>query len=318
MKVLFLVMKEQRVFLDNYYGAIGKHCDLDIRWLDDNQQGSLRKYFAEHIDVKAYDRIMLFLRFKKVIRQTSFVKKIPNLVFLEHDACQNYADCKYKGVFSAYYRKMPWARILCSGVSVTRRLREEGFDAHFVAKGYDEKLLSNLGFERDIELGFVGSTKNKLYRQRKVFLERLAEDEELLVARTESGEEYLRALNRILFFVSADIGFDEYMIKNFEAMACGCVLFAYDQGEEENEALGFIDMVNVVLYQDIPSFKKKLSKLRCDPDLAARIARNGQTLVEENYTFSRLGHDVVAALQAPLRSTQEASIRQKLRSYFGI
>ena len=66
-------------------------------------------------------------------------------------------------------------------------------------------------------------------------------------------------LNRIRFFVSADIGMGEYMIKNFEAMACGCVLLAYDQGELENEALGFIDMHNIVLYRRLDELRDKLS-----------------------------------------------------------
>ncbi len=60
------------------------------------------------------------------------------------------------------------------------------------------------------------------------------------------------------------------MIKNFEAMACGCVLLAFDQGAAENEALGFKDMVNVVFYKDIPQLQQKLSQLRANPQLAGR------------------------------------------------
>jgi hypothetical protein len=54
------------------------------------------------------------------------------------------------------------------------------------------------------------------------------------------------------------------MIKSFEAMACGCVLLAFDQGAAENQALGFKDMVNVVFYKDIPQLQEKLSVLHSD------------------------------------------------------
>lgn len=318
MKVLFLVQKEQRIILDEFYDAIGAHCDMDIRWLTSAEQDNLKKYFKQHVDTAEYDRIMLFLRFKKEIRQVAFIKTIPNVVFLEHDAYQNFIDCKYKGKFSKHYKQLPWARILTSGAVVTNRLQTEGYDAVFVPKGYDQQLLYNMNLERDIELGFVGSIKSATYSQRKEFLEQLAAQEDMLLTRTKSGDEYLQTLNRIRFFVSADIGMGEYMIKNFEAMACGCILFAYDQGHEENQAIGFEDMHNIVLYKDVESLKHKLAVLRADADLAAAIAKNGQKLAEEKYTFSQQGKAVVDALRAPLRKPAGLSFYQKIRRRLGL
>lgn len=317
MKVLFLVQKEQRIILDQFYDAIAENCDMDIRWLSSHEQAHLRQYFKKNVKTDKYDRIMLFLRFKKEIRQVGFIKTIPNLVILEHDAYQNYIDCKYKGRFSRHYQQLPWVRVLTSGATVTQRLQEEGFDAVFVPKGYDQKLLHNLDVQRDIELGFVGSIKSATYSQRKAFLEQLAEQEDLLITRTKSGDEYLQTLNRIRFFVSADIGMGENMIKNFEAMACGCVLFAYDQGEEENRVLGFKDMHNIVLYQNICDFKEKLNLLRSDKELCASIAKNGQELAEQRYTFTQLGKAVVNALQPALREQPTPTFFQKLRHRLG-
>lgn len=312
MKILFLVQKEQRIILDRFYDAIGAHCDMDIRWLTSAEQDNLKRYFKQHVDTANYDRIMLFLRFKKEIRQVAFIKTIPNLVFLEHDAYQNYIDCKYKNKFSKHYKRLPWARILTSGAVVTNRLKAEGYDAVFVPKGYDQQLLYDMNLQRDIELGFVGSIRSATYSQRKEFLEQLAEQEDMLITRTKSGDEYLQTLNRIQFFVSADIGMGEYMIKNFEAMACGCVLFAYDQGQEENEAIGFKDMHNVVLYKDITSLKNKLAVLRKDTELATAIAKNGQKLAEGNYTFAQQGKAVVDALYEPLRNRVNLSFYQRI------
>lgn len=301
MKVLFLVQKEQRVILDRLYSSIQQHSDCDIRWLDHDEQENLRRYFAKHVDTGAYDRILFFLRFKQEIRQVSFIRSVPNLVILEHDACQNYIPCKYTGRFSGYYRQLPWARIISSGFDVTKRLREEGFDAVFVPKGYDQTLLRDLGQPRDIELAFVGSVNGVAYSGRKALLDELSQVEKLLITRTKSGEDYLNTLNRIRFFVSADIGIGEYMIKNFEAMACGCVLFAFNQGESENQALGFIDMQNIVLYRDIADLRSKLDILRKAPETAHQIAQRGRALAESSYSFSQLGQDIVKAMAPPLR-----------------
>ena len=196
MKVLFLVQKDQRIILDRLYEAVGEHVDCDLRRLSGDEQAHLRDYFAA-IDVAAYDRILFFLRFKKEIKQVRFIRTVPNLVILEHDAYQNYVRGKYQGKFSRHYRALPWARVLSSGVMVSRRLREEGFDCVFVPKGYDETRLRNLGTPRDIELAFVGSTGSRVYQGRKTFLEELGRHEPLQVVRTASGEDYLAMLNRI-------------------------------------------------------------------------------------------------------------------------
>lgn len=318
MKVLFLVQKEQRVILDRLYNSIQQHSDCDIRWLDRDEQANLRRYFARCVDTGAYDRILFFLRFKQEIRQVSFIRSVPNLVILEHDAYQNYIPCKYTGCFSGHYRQLPWARIISSGFDVTERLRREGFDAVFVPKGFDQTLLRDLGQPRDIELAFVGSVNSVAYSGRKTLLDELSQVENLLITRTKSGDEYLNTLNRIRFFVSADVGMGEYMIKNFEAMACGCVLFAFNQGTSENQALGFIDMENIVLYRDIAELRSKLATLRNTPETAHRIAQNGRMLAESNYSFSQLGQDIVKAMIPPLRPPPTPGWFTTLRNHWGI
>jgi glycosyltransferase involved in cell wall biosynthesis len=137
------------------------------------------------------------------------------------------------------------------------------------------------------------------------------------VTRTKSGEEYCDTLNRIRFFVSADVGMGEYMIKNFEAMACGCVLFAYDQGDAENRALGLQDMQNVVFYSDIPQLQSKLAILRRDPDLAALIAINGRDLAVSQFGFGAIGARIVRELEPALRRQAPLSWIEKVRTALG-
>jgi glycosyltransferase involved in cell wall biosynthesis len=311
MKSLFLVQKEQRVILDRFYDSICRHLgDCELRRLSSSEQGDLRAYFND-IDLSAYDRVILFLRFKKEIKQVNFIRQIPNLVILEHDAYQNYIEGKYQGVFGKYYRQLPWARIINSGYQVSEKLRSEGFDSVFVPKGYDQKHLRNLHKCRDIELGFLGSVENKTYKKRKELLKSLSEAENLVIARTNSGDEYLAMLNRIKMFVGADIGFGEYMIKNFEAMACGCLLLTWDQGNRENRALGLEDMVNVVLFRDLDELRQKLTKLRSTPSLIEQIAARGQKLVEVQYGWEMLGQKVAEEIKKPLRE-------KTVKSFLGI
>ena len=110
----------------------------------------------------------------------------------------------------------------------------------------------------------------------------------------------------------------EFMIKNFEAMACGCVLLAFDQGEAESRALGLQDMHNIVFYRDIAQLQEKLALLRADPGLAASIARNGRDLAVSQFSFARVGQRIVEELQPPLRPRAALSLVERLRLKLGI
>jgi glycosyltransferase involved in cell wall biosynthesis len=316
MKLLLLVIKSQTVVLDSLYDAIADNADCDIHRLSSSEQSNLERYFKRHIELTKYDRIILFLRFKKESQQIAFVRTIPNLVILEHDACQNYISGRYQGAFSKYYQQLPWVRVLVSGAVITRRLQLEGIDAVFVPKGYDQRILTNLNKSREVELGFIGSLKSDAYTSRRAFLEQISEKENIRIQRTAPGYEYLQALNSIRFFISADIGIDEYMIKNFEAMACGCVLFAFNQGEEENNALGFKDMENIVLYNTIEDFHLKLAILRKNSELADSIAKSGQRLAEQRYSFSAIGQQIIRAIEPELNQSFQFFPRQSFGARF--
>lgn len=190
-------------------------------------------------------------------------------------------------------------------------MQAEDIDAVFVSKGYDEQMLRNTGSLRDIPLGFLGSLKSTEYAQRKALLESLSRRTGMLVTRTKSGAEYLETLNRIKIFVSADIGMNEFMIKNFEAMACGCVLLAWSQGEED-ELLGFEDMHNTVFYHSEEEAVEKIKLLQSDSELAERIASNGQEFAESRYSFARVGRTLASEIQREMRPWQPPSMFTRL------
>ncbi|MGN8274235.1 glycosyltransferase [Pseudomonas sp. SMV71] len=307
MKVMLLVMDEQRVILDRLYEVARDNCDDCVIYrLSKQQQMNLGPFLAS-VNYQDFDRVVIFSRVKRLVRQLNVLKCIPGLIFLEHDAYQNYMrESKYIGVYSRLYRRLPSSRALVSGAVVARRMQAEGIDAVFVSKGYDEQMLHNTGAVRDIPVGFLGSLKSTEYALRKALLESLARRTGMLVTRTESGREYLETLNRIKIFVSADLGMGEFMIKNFEAMACGCVLLAWSQGEED-KLLGFEDMENVVFYHDEDEAVQKLELLQREPELAARIASNGQAFAESRYSFARVGRDLAAEIQRQMRPWQPPS-----------
>ncbi|MVV50927.1 glycosyltransferase family 1 protein [Pseudomonas sp. PB120] len=312
MKVMLLVMDEQRVILDRLYEIVQQNCDDCVVYRLSKQQQMNLGPFLSSVNYQDFDRIVIFSRLKRLARQLSVLKCIRGLVFLEHDAYQNYMPAsKYQGLYSRLYSRLPSSRALVSGAVVARRLQAEDIDAVFVSKGYDEQMLRNTGGVRDIPIGFLGSLKSTEYAQRKAVLESLAKRTGLLVTRTKSGAEYMETLNRIRIFVSADIGMGEFMIKNFEAMACGCVVLAWSQGEED-DLLGFQDMHNTVFYRSEDEAVEKIRVLQSDPELAARIASNGQAFAESQYSFARVGRTLAEEIQREMRPWQPPSAFTRL------
>lgn len=302
MKVMMIVMDEQRVILDSLYEAISSSFDTctTLR-LDSDAQRNLSACFRQHNPL-AYERVVIFSRLKRLEPQTRLLRLIPNLIFLEHDACQNYmTESQNHGAYSRFYKAVPGCRVISSGFQVSEGLRRDGIDAHFVAKGFDGRLIKNRHGQRDIAAAFVGSIKHAVYRKRKQMLEDISHRAPLRVERTNSGEEYVAMLNRIRVFVSADSGMQEYMIKNFEAMAAGCILLAEDQGKRENEALGFRDMENVMLYRTADEAVKKLRMINEDPELGNCIARAGEVLAWEKFTFAKIGPQIAESIAKPLQ-----------------
>lgn len=299
MRVLVLTAEPRLPDFKSLYASLASHLEVDLRILQKEQQRDLKSYLRQ-IPLAGYERILLDLPFKNVYRQTRLLARLPHLTIYEQDACQNYLDSsRWKGKFSRFYRRLPGARIVVTGASVARRLAAEGFDATFIPKAYDPQdvFLEERG-PRDIELGFIGRTSSGAYAGRKALLDSLAACEPLQLLRSEPGDAYRHLLNRIRFFVSADVGLNEYMAKNFEAMACGCVLLAWRQGEEE-QAIGLEEGRHLLLYSSLDELRAHLERLRGDPALAERIAQEGRQFVESRLGFPALAARLADELRRP-------------------
>lgn len=287
--------------LDNspMWHALAERVEVDLRFLEKHQQKGLRAYFRG-IDTSEYDRIVLDLMFKHIYKQFRFLRSLPNLVVYEEDAYLEFMPrSKWVGFFSTFYRRLPGVRVINTGAWVTDTLVQQGVDANFVPKGFDAKRLFDRKLTRDIFLGFVGRLNSFAYAQRHQLLTELATLEPVRLMRTRMPDDYPELLNRIQCFVSADVGLQEYMAKNFEAMACGCLLFAKRQGRGEEEALGLISGVNVLLYDDLASLRSHIAWAQENPGEAISIALRGSQHVVANHEYSVLAGKVLSVLERP-------------------
>ncbi len=285
MRVLVLTSTPREPDNHLLWKGLARFAEVEVRYIDRAQQKRLGSILRA-IDATAFDRVVVDLLFRYVHKQVRILRRMPGLMFYEEDAWLEFTpNSRWRGKFSAFYRQVPHARVVMTGFHVAQRFKSLGVDAHFLVKGYDSDKLYDAHQPRDIELGFIGRLGSNAYRERRAFLQRAADQFGLAIMRTEPGDAYREALNRIKIFVSADIDMGEYMAKNFEAMACGCALLAYRQSEGEVQAIGLVDGGNVMLYESEQEFDAKLAQLRADPPLAARIAQEGRVFAEQHLNY---------------------------------
>lgn len=298
MKVLVLTSADRSLDNRSLWSSLQAHGEVEVRFLSKQQQMRLRSYFAT-LEVGKYERIILDLMFKHIRTQAGFLRSLPRLTLYEEDAYLDFMPgSRWRGAFLGLYRQLPAARVISTGFYVTQHLQAAGVDAHFVPKGFDPARMRPLGLPRDIELGFIGRLGSATYTGRRTLLESLADIEPLQFMRTHSADEYVRSLNRIRMFVSADVGLSEYMAKNFESMACGCLLLAKRQGHGEEEALGLEDGVNVLLYDDLGSLRERVVWARENSERADSIAMEGQAHVLARNAYDKLAGSIAEVVLA--------------------
>lgn len=298
MKILVLVSEKRKPDNTALYEILTKKHDLHIIRLDRKKQKWLR-WHLRNTDFSSYDAVISDLHFKNIYKQWRFFKRLDNLYFLEEDACQNFLEeSKWHQTFSSFYLHLPKANVFASGYLTNKKLCNEGIKSHFIPKAYDHTVIKNNNNERDIKFGFIGNIENSVYRRRKETLLSIREILDLRIIKTKPGKDYVIMLNRIEYFISADTGLDEYMIKNFEAMAAGCILCAWKQGGGEESALGLEDMKNCILYSNRIELLEKINTVNNNKLKKNIILKNSKKHVINNFSYHAQGKNISKVLNS--------------------
>jgi hypothetical protein len=315
MKLLIIIKAKTPIPQTTMWEAMRQWCELKVIEFGEVEMTDYRRAL-EKIPFGDYDRVLLDQNIRRIGKRYPLLRTVPNLVFLEQDACQEFVPrSPWYQRYAPVFRDVGRLRLIVSNRKCEAAFRQAGIDCVYLPKAYDERTIRDQQCLRDIEFGYIGRVKHAVYTERRKLLETIREPLNLKLLRTEFGDTtaYNTMLNRIRFFVSADIGLNEYMFKNFEAMAAGCVLIAKRQPENEQQALGFEDMENLVLYDDARELLAKAERLRCDPLLAYQIAAAGQALVRKRHTMSCRAKELVELLRPPICPAQPLSLGEKVR-----
>ncbi|MAD69867.1 MAG: hypothetical protein CL538_05020 [Alcanivorax sp.] len=288
-KELLVISHDYRsINIDEALQSLQRHCKADLALLTRRQVKWLPLTLLR-LRAHRYPKVLLDLPFKHIYGKAWLLKTIKNLTIYEEDACQdNIPSSKWKGVFSSFYQAVKPKRVIVTGGITAASVRRSGVDTAFVPKGYSSRKAGFLDLDRDIDVAFIGRFSSGAYQARAEALNEARDKLGCQALRTQTDEEYKRTLNRISFFFSADIGLNEYMAKNFEAMASGCILVAYRQDHGEESALGLHDMENCILYKTVEEAAIKIREVKANPRNMHRI-RNNSLKTALNFSHEKMG-----------------------------
>lgn len=262
-----------------------------------SKKDSLNDLFNQY-NVDNYQHILLDLPHHFLRKNCSLINQFSSKITIyEEDACQNFMpDSRWFGDFFQCYKKIGRTKVVNTGHHVSSQLKAQGINSIFIPKGYDQKTINNLEIAREIPLAFIGTYRSNTYHERYKHIRHLELFANLQTLRTNPGREYNETLNKIACFFSADCGIGEYMAKNFEAMAAGCLLLAHRQGNDEEQALGLKDGVNVLLYDTTKEAVEKFNWISRNPTQAETIAMAGLKLAQQRFSFASLGEQLTQAI----------------------
>ena len=211
--VLLLGQQDRDIDFSWLYQYLGKFDNVRVETLAKPAIKQLPKTLRQ-LNYQRYDRIILDLPFAKVHRFSRALQTVNGLVIYEEDACQNFLEAsRWRGEFERYYKSLPNAQIIVTGHSTSKKLKELGISTTAISKGFDQSALGNHHRPRDIDIGFIGRTRSAVYEGRRRLLESVDAQLGVSLLRTQTSDEYNQTLNRIKFFLSADIGIGEVLIQ---------------------------------------------------------------------------------------------------------
>lgn len=318
MKILLLIDEKLSLPLEEFYQGLHKHIgSVDMRRLTSAEQANLKGYFAQHVDLSKFDRLVMQLNFDSLVAQVGFLKGLEKLVFLDNNIF-SYSQHQQGGsdYCVKFYSRLPWARIINSNYTVTQVLQGKGLDIECIPRGYNSRYYTLEEKQRDIPVlvtqdiakGASNPKRDELLRT--IF--NIMPDAKMLDNDERHDEEQLKRTHTLVF---SDVGRGYYRAKVFEAMAAGCLVVCPNQSQLETRYLGLADMKNIVLFDNAQEFFDKIAALAAQPQLATDIAAAGKTYAHQDYQQFELGQRAGRLIEDPVRRSKDYRVGI---SFFGL
>lgn len=316
MKVLWLTLESNKQSLPGFAESLQQSCELSCHWLTQRAAKHVAKAVGGST-IKAFDRVLLHLPLPLLVKQIPYIRCIPNLVLLQLDLADMLAGqdgCLEK--FDRLLNLIPWARVLVPHGKALDFLRDYPVAAASVPLGFNGEWFVDQGRVRAVPAAIVADLDDPPDKKRRRHLFEIKTQNKLQIYDPEEGLALAEQLNQMGIVVCNDEFCGGYRGLNAKVLACGAALMTWDRGEQENQANGFVDMENVILYRDSKSAHARLNFLKRHGDELERIRQAGKALADAEHSDRALAEKVAGQLALELPPFAGDDIEDALRYRF--
>ena len=267
-------------------------------------------------DLTPYSAVVFCVRFRDLMQQDqlSWNGYSGLKVLLDQDSFMDFVGwhgrSPYEGMWIRTFQRLGFDLLLCTGQRSVEHFRVRGVPAELLYKGYDERYFYPLGVERD-GICHYGNPYTARRNMLRVVRRAGVVVNEVRAPYVRLNEDLNSSTSVIICNMTSEIPFGrigasieyrfpgslmrlqkspEPMIKNFEAMAAGCCVFA--DVTPDDSALGFEDGQTCVIYSDFDDLVDRIRHYQSRPDLLGEIGARGSQLVRERHTWVDRGHEL--------------------------
>ena len=305
-----------KAFQKGWYDALGRVFDLTTLMVEQHWPTSVR-------DIPEYNQyavIVWYVRFRELAVKDSFDwgdfegKRL----MYDEDAHAHFhlmLAPRWLGKWPEVFHRNQFELLITTGRETRDVLIQDGVPSFWLPKAYDPSRLYDKNQDRRGNCYF-----GNRYTARRAMLDYVARRKqkiETFVCQQDELNDYLNkyvgclicnmsgvvkpGLGRLIhkFYPSRGIRLGpgaEPMLKNFEVAGAGCAPIA-DKIDELSE-LGFVDGVNIVLYENFAELSSKLAHYEANMPRLREIGMNAAKLAKERHTWDHRASALAACLES--------------------
>lgn len=177
----------------------------------------------------------------------------------------------------------------------SEKLRKLGLKTEWLPLSVDGNRFKNLHLPRVYDYCLLGNLNPFVYPLRLKALHYLFETGKGVMVNPVYGDEYVKAINRSKMFVTCSGVCKFPVMKYYESMACGALLFADEPMDAEE--LGFESGKNYVQFEDIVDLKEQSVYYTTHVAEAEEVRRAAEELVRKRHTDEIRARELYGMLQ---------------------
>lgn len=284
MKILLLSSDKNEGRTFPLYGGIRRFAGTcEVFYLSREANRDLASFFARHIRLERYDRILLHLDPKEIYKHGRFLRALPFLSLLVY---QKHYSFREASLMRKNLHTMPWIQLLSDDEKLIKKYEEEGINTVLIPQAYDGTMYrAQVRPDYAHQCVFYGKD-DAFLKMRHQFSDGCF-GWQLAVVHHQHPTKHLFLGDIFAYYPHKQ--FNPQVV--LEAMASGALVIMPDPGKVMRVLYGFRHEENCLLMDDVADLPDLLAILSQRAIVVPQMIENSLSLAED-FSYQALGNRI--------------------------